>query len=233
MAAGPVIEIHTGTVRDPSPQEARLAEVSREIHQARGQGFTEMAWDEVEQRPRYVIAPDGSLWRRERGIPALGRTVEDFRFMVTEPLEGAVLGIIWLRRVVAPEPTTRAELDQRERERERAAEAQRAERAKQLERLRQSAEPVTVRLFDKGLPLTLRAMVERVGTLGGRIEAVGGRVVVSLPPGERGTGKLGARIATQLYRAEAELLATRKSDGPISAAKVPDRPLLPSGRVLP
>ena len=41
------------------------------------------------------------------------------------------------------------------------------------------------------------------------------------------------RIARWLYRAEAELLAVRKTDGAIDPAKVPDLPLLPSGRVLP
>lgn len=76
-------------------------------------------------------------------------------------------------------------------------------------------------------------MVERIGSLGGKVEAAGGRLVVSLPPAELGAGTLGIRIARQLYLAEAELLATRKTDGTIEAGKVPERPVLPSGALLP
>jgi hypothetical protein len=42
----------------------------------------------------------------------------------------------------------------------------------------------------------------------------------------------GARAARVWYLAEADLVAARRGDGRVAADKVPDLPLLPSGRSL-
>jgi hypothetical protein len=74
---------------------------------------------------------------------------------------------------------------------------------------------------------------------GGKVEVEGGRLVVSLPPGEVGVApwglgeQAGGRAAKACYLAEAELIATRRGDGRINAEKVPSEPLLPSGRLVP
>jgi hypothetical protein len=72
-----------------------------------------------------------------------------------------------------------------------------------------------------------------VHLLGGTTTVVDGRLVVALPPAETGADKLGVRLARVLYLAEAELVAVAKRGGEIDAERVPDRPLLPSGRVAP
>jgi hypothetical protein len=59
---------------------------------------------------------------------------------------------------------------------------------------------------------------------------------VSLPPREMDAGEYGeeagARAARVWYLAEADLVAARRGDGWVAADKVPDLPLLPSGRPL-
>jgi hypothetical protein len=97
---------------------------------------------------------------------------------------------------------------------------------------------VTLATLDRHAPATLRDAVETVERQGGRVEVRGGRVVVSLPPGEVGPGpygseKLGGQAARTCYLAEAELVGTRRGDGRIDAAKVTAEPLLPSGRLAP
>jgi hypothetical protein len=98
---------------------------------------------------------------------------------------------------------------------------------------------VTVATLDRLAPATLRDAVSTVERVGGKVEVKSGRVVVSLPPGAVGAApwvggeQPGSRAARILYCAEGELLATRRGDGRISAEKVPDGLLLPSGRLAP
>jgi hypothetical protein len=83
---------------------------------------------------------------------------------------------------------------------------------------------------------TLRLAVEMIEKAAGKVEVRGGRVAVSLPPGEVtvaafGGERPGSRAARVCYLAEADLVATRRGDGHIAAEKVPAEPVLPSGRL--
>jgi hypothetical protein len=160
-------------------------QTAREVEQAKRQGFLEIEWDQVEERSGYLVLGDGSLWRRQPGIPAEGRKPRDHRYAITVPETGPA-GIAWYQRALHPEPETLDELLEREERKRRAIEAQRVAHGKQRERLRKRAQPVTVAHFEPGLPPTLRAMVEHVDAIGGKVEVSGGRLVVSLPPLELG-----------------------------------------------
>jgi hypothetical protein len=97
---------------------------------------------------------------------------------------------------------------------------------------------VTTADLDRQAPPTLRAAVEAVEQVGGRVEVRSDRVVVSLPPGEVSVGpfggeRMGTKAARLCYLAEADLVASRRGDGPIAADKVPDEAVLPSGRLAP
>jgi hypothetical protein len=132
-------------------------------------------------------------------------------------------------------PRSVAELRDHREEAERKAADHEEEQAEAFKAKQATAALVTLATLDRLAPPTLRDAVSTVERVGGKVFVAGGRVVVSLPPGEVGVGpwsygeQAGSRAARVCYLTEAELLAVRKGDGRISADKVPAEPLLPSG----
>jgi hypothetical protein len=119
------------------------------------------------ERPPYLVAEDGSLWRREPGIPRAGRGTRDFRYAITVP-EGGPPGIAWFERSLNPE--TVAELDAKEARRREAAERQAAELRKEREALRKNPPRRTLTLGDTDRALgkaTLRELAYRLEAAGG------------------------------------------------------------------
>jgi hypothetical protein len=178
--------------------------------------------------------PDGTLWTQvpRHRVDDVGR--RNVRVVFEGPRgKETPRYIAPADKEVPGAPATIDQWNEREARKAAAAEQQGREAEARLKRLQATARPVTVADFERDLPSTLRGMVDRLLLLGGRVEVAKGRIVVALPPAETGLGTLGPRIARLLYSAEGELLATRKGDGRIAAEKVPDRGLLPSGRLEP
>jgi hypothetical protein len=235
--------------RDPGPpiggssvlqaQELPTEEETRRLDLlAESRGIDVVAAAELEKiegsNGLLVFTPDGSVWVQvpRHRVDDIGRRRVKVCFEGPRGRETP--------RYIAPAheevpgaPATIAQWNEREAKRAAAADQQRREAEAKLKQLQATARPVTVADFERDLPSTLRGMVERLLLLGGRVEVAKGRIVVALPSGETGLGTLGPRIAQLLYSAERELLATRKGDGTIDPGKVADRPLLPSGRILP
>jgi hypothetical protein len=119
-------------------------------------------------------------------------------------------------------------------QRHRALEQKAREAKTNLEARRLTAETVTLADLEKG-PTTLRQAVEQVLAVCGTVRAKGTTLVVALPPGEKGAVgvKAGPQAARVCYAAEEALVAVAKRDGSIDPAKVPDRAVLPSGKLEP
>ena len=104
--------------------------------------------------------------------------------------------------------------------------------------LRMTAVPVSYDdLAGDGGRMTLRQAGEKVWEAGGTVRVKGGRLVVSLPPGAlvvMGAQSVAAKAAARLYLAEESVTAAAsKRGGDVDVAKLPDRPVLPSGAVAP
>lgn len=188
--------------------------------------------------PWLVRIDDGSVWLREGGSPADGYRPTTHVVLVRDDGSWGYLTAAAASGMPNP-PRSVAELRERQEEAARkAAEREKAEAAKFKARQR-VAVPVTLADLDRNAPPSLRDAVATVERHAGKVEVRDGRLVVSLPPGELGAApwfggeQAGSRAARVCYLGEAELLATRRGDGRISAEKAPDAPLLPSGRLAP
>jgi hypothetical protein len=102
---------------------------------------------------------------------------------------------------------------------------------------RKLAEPVVFDDFEEGPSLTLREAGEAVHQAGGRLEVVGSRLVVSIPPGVTrylyGKPSAAMGAARRLYAAEEAVLAAAGKGGAIDVSKLPDGYVLPSGALAP
>ena len=95
--------------------------------------------------------------------------------------------------------------------------------------------PVLLAAVDPGAPASLREALERLEPMGGWVSVVKGQLVGEVPP-EVVNGAAGVRVRAAvraLYLGEDLIVAAAKADGPVDPAKVPDRPLLPNGRLAP
>lgn len=179
----------------------------------------------------FAHRPDGTLWtqtdRHAAGIA--GRT------SVRVVLEGRPVSPRYLIR--ARNPSTLAELEQLKRGRDQAVAAARKKVDAEHERQRKTARPVTAADLDRNSPATLRAAGEAIEQAAGTVKITDGRVVVHLPPSVYGyPGRpVAVAAARVVYLAEAELLANCAPGrgGRVDPAALPDKPVLPSGRLTP
>lgn len=134
-------------------------------------------------------------------------------------------------------PATLAEWEARQNRRGAAVEQQRQEAAANLDRLRLSAEAVTYDDLGRDrVRMTLRKAGEAVERAGGVIQLKGSRLLVSLPPGAlltMGAPSAAAKAAARLYLAEAAILAAAGKRSDIAASKLPNKHVLPSGKLEP
>jgi hypothetical protein len=110
--------------------------------------------------------------------------------------------------------------------------------AKAFQAKKKTAKPVLLADLERDAPENLRAALEQLDRIGGRVRIAAGRLIVEMPPSELGQwafgAKRGATLATILYRCEPAIReAMSGKDGVLDAAKAPDRPLLPSGQMAP
>jgi hypothetical protein len=223
----------------PEEMARRRAEFrKRELIDAGRRGFEitmPSDFDTETYPPWWVRVADQTIWKREQGSPPDGYLPATHCVVMTDSGEWYYLTAASATGANAPRSV--AELQEREEARARKVAEQEKERAAAFKVKQASAVPVTMDRLERGTPSTLRAAVELVEQLGGNVHVDGGRLVVALPPGELGPGlygsgeKAGTKAARVCYLAEAELLATRRGDGAVSAGKVAARPVLPSGRL--
>jgi hypothetical protein len=139
--------------------------------------------------------------------------------------------------VVGEYPATLAEWEERRARRAAAIERNRQKQEQERERLRSIAEPVTFDdLARDGQRLTLRQAGETVRNAGGTIRLQDSRLVVALAPSallSQGRPSAAAKAAERLYLAEAEVVAAAKRGGEIDVRKLPDKAILPSGKLEP
>jgi hypothetical protein len=180
-----------------------------------------------EFRP-WLIDGDGNIWIYDAGMPASGYKASTHSVFVND--DGT-----WTYLTAAAAsgrkdaPKDRASLEQRARHAEQQAQRQATERERNLSALRKAAVPVTSGDIDQALQFTLREAADRIDQAGGKIEADGDRLVVSLPPGAGKTwGSTGPLDAARvLYLAESFVVAALKRGD-----KLPDAPCTPAGHVL-
>jgi hypothetical protein len=234
MASEPPMRIYTSTLHEATAQQGLLAEKSQEIQRAQREGFAEIRWDDAEVRGRYLALSDGSLWRRERGIPREGRKPRDWRYVITHPPEGVAVGIAWYRRSLAPEPETVAELDERERRRDEAAERQRRELEKRWRALRKDPPKRVLTIGDES-PMwsgaTLRVLAQRLQAAGGVlvVEPDGGLTVRAEVVSDQVI-----RLGGLLSRAAPTIVAlARRKPGAIDPDTLPDAQITIGGDLLP
>ena len=100
---------------------------------------------------------------------------------------------------------------------------------------RSRAVPVTLHDTEPGAPTSLREALEKIEPVGGGVRIVKGQVIVNLPQGTvNGPGGFSLRAAAKaLYLGADLILAAVPKDGPVPAGKLPDRPLVPNGRLPP
>jgi hypothetical protein len=211
----------------------QLAHTAAEARRAEQEGFTEIEWAEVEERPPYLVMGDGSLWRREVGIPKDGRRPRDWRYGITNPDNGVPV-VLWFHRSLAPAPETVAELDQRGERKRKAAERQLAEVKRKREALRKSPPARTLTLGDADRVLgraTLRELARRLEAAGGvlMVERDGGLTVRVAVVNENVL-----RLGQALTAASATILSlAKRKPGPIDPESLPDAELTLGGDLLP
>jgi hypothetical protein len=139
--------------------------------------------------------------------------------------------------VVGDYPATLSEWEERQARRAAAIERSRQEQERERERRRAGAEPVTLDVLARdGVRLTLRQAGEVVRDAGGTIRVEDSRLVVALPPSSlfvMGQPSQAVKAAERLYRAEADVVAAAKRGGEIDVRKLPDKAVLPSGKLEP
>ena len=220
------------------PSEGRAREIlTAELARTTADDLTRRGYEQLdlarlEQRGHVLADPEtGKLWQHDPGEPSAGRSVEHYAFGLTDSLSPR-----WYRR---PErgPKTVEEFDRREQRRREERERQESDRALDIASLRLRAEVVT--LSDvTGLPdVSLRRAVEELLALGGVVQVRSGRVVIALPKKRKGKTQFGPKRATLLarivYLASEEILAVSKRSGDVDPEQIPDKVVLPSGRVAP
>ena len=233
------IELIEPNVSDEERARRKDEQRRRELLEAGRRGFdvgmpADFDWDTFS--PWVVRLADQTIWKREGGSPPDGYLPATHCVVVTD---GGAWFFLTAASATGPKaPRSVAELQERQEHAARKAAEREKEQAKAFTAKQATAVPVTLALLDRHAPPTLRDAVETVERQGGRVEVSGGRVVVSLPPGEVGIGPYGSEkpggvAARACYLGEAELLASRRGAGRIDAAKVAAEPLLPSGRLAP
>jgi hypothetical protein len=163
---------------------------------------------------------DGRLWQRAPGAQPRGREPGVDAFV-----PAGNLNPIWYQRpgrgpqTVAALKARNAEAAKVNAQREREAEARRAE-------ARKAAVPVTLGDTDRAFRgVTLAAAARKVEQAGGKIEATGGHLLVSLPVGRKGASPTSALAAARLlYLAEDAVIAALKA-----GKDLPEREVLPNG----
>jgi hypothetical protein len=181
--------------------------------------------------------PTGELWAtatpHHAGI--LGR--EEVRVV----FEGKPLSPRYLMRakhVAHGTPRTIGEWRERQAKREAARERSRREQEQKRAAARRTNRPVTLNDFGgQHVPASPRTALEQLDRLGGRARLnADRRLIVEVPQTALNSvwGKDPAlALAEYLYRAEGVLVETADKSGAISAAKAPDKPLLPNGITTP
>jgi hypothetical protein len=233
------IEIVEANITPEEIARRRDEQRKRELIDAGNKGFDitmpgDFDWETF--APWVVRVRDQTIWKRELGSPPNGYLPATHCVVVTD---GGAWYYLTAAIATGPKaPRSVAELQERQEQAARKAAEQRKEQAKAFKARQATAVSVTLTSLDRHAPPTLREAVETVERQGGRVEVRGGRIVVSLPPGEVGVGPFGSEkpggvAARVCYLAESELLATRRGDGRIDPAKVSAEPLLPSGRLAP
>jgi hypothetical protein len=221
------------------------AEQRRQILIAESGGVEVFAAAELErvegsEPPLLVFLPNGSLWVQgsRHDVDVRGR--EKVRVVYEGPSgQETPRYLVRASDTVGDYPDTLTELEERQARKDAARERNRAKQAAELDALRRTARPVSLNDFERGFPATLRAVAERLDSLGGTVRIEGGRLVVSLPEsalghtGEGGGPGFGLRLAGYLYRGEEAILAAVKNrNGSVSPAKLPDQPITPRGALL-
>jgi hypothetical protein len=134
-------------------------------------------------------------------------------------------------------PATLAEWETRQARKAAARERGRQEAEAERERLRAIAEPVTFDDLERdGATLTLRQAGEAVWSAGGTIRVKDSGLVVGLAPSALltlGQVSVAAKAARRLYLAEDAVLAAAGRRGEIDVSRLPDKAILPSGRLAP
>jgi hypothetical protein len=181
----------------------------------------------------FAFVPDGTLWKGTDRYALETISREDLRVVY----EGSPPTPRFLRRNL--DPATRVEWEARRAEREAAIERSRQATEEERQKKRKTATPVTAADFNPAMPSTLRGAVTAVEAAGGAVRIESGRVVVLLPDSARQPAAFGGGEGVALaaarccYLGEEALLTTRRGNGDVSASKVPDEPVLPSGRLMP
>jgi hypothetical protein len=139
--------------------------------------------------------------------------------------------------VIGNYPATLAEWQERQARRAAVIERSREEADAERERLRASAAAVTFDDLERdGVRLTLRRAAEVVVEAGGTIRVRDGALVVGLAPSAvltLGQPSAALRASRRLYLAEEAVVAAAGKRGEIDPAKLPDRAILPSGKLAP
>jgi hypothetical protein len=224
----------TKRVVESTTDSQQLALTAQEAKRAEREGLTELDWAEVEERPPYlVLKADGSLWRREVGIPKEGRRPRDWRYAITNPDNGVPV-VLWFRRSLAPAPETVAELDRREAEKRKAAERQQAEVKRKREALRKHPPARTLTLGDTDTVIgkaTLRELARRLESAGGvlMVERDGGLTVRATSVNDN-VLRLGQALTAA---SETILVLCKRKPGPVDPETLPDGELTIAGDLLP
>ena len=233
------IELIEANVPQEELHRRAVQQHKRELVGLSDQGFTVCLPEDFDWQthdPWVVRLDDQTIWKRELGSPPSGYLPATH--LVVLPPSSNWFYLTAASATGPKAPRSLHELEERKKRRERAQAEQEAERAKAFQAKKKTARPVLLADLEHGTPAGLRDALEDLDRLGGRVRVASGRVLVEVPPSDLGSWeygtKRGSTLAAILYRAEAALLeATGGKDGPVSAAKVSDSPLLPSGRVLP
>ena len=221
-------------VVESTTDSQQLALTAQEAKRAEQEGFTEFEWSEVEDRPPYlVLKADGSLWRREVGIPKDGRKPRDWRYAITNPDRGVPV-ILWFHRSLAPAPETAAELDEREERKRKAADKAAAEALRKREALRKNPPARTVVMGDTDPVIGAASLRE----LARRLESAGGVLMVERDGGltirAHSANDNVLRLARALTAASATILTlAKRKPGPIDPETLPDAQLTIGGDLLP
>ena len=209
-----------GGFTEPSAEKQAKARNLRDANELIAAGFEMLGALKPAGRGLHSTA-DGRLWRRGLGMDH-GRNPDAEAFAVA-----ADMSPVWFERPTKG-PTTVEELEAQKVENAKAAREAERERERERKRKRAQAVPVTLDNFEEGPALTLRAAGEQVTNLGGKVELVNDRLVVSLPRSALGGLTSGLAAARRLYLAEAEVVACLKAK-----RELPTRAVLPTGALAP
>jgi hypothetical protein len=227
--AKPLRDIFAGTMGgveydERSPEDQKKADLL-----AYGQqGYRTLLVDELDWTHKpWLIARDGSVWFLEAAQPLGGQKPATHALLVGRDSSWTFL-VSAAASGQDDAPRDARELEERQkRKEERQREAQQ-EHERALAQKRKTATPVTVgRLFDPQTQMTLRAAAQHVHLAGGRIESVGDRLVVYLPPTAPLWNGAVLNAARILYAAERVVL-----DALAGGEALPDSEVTPAGALI-